>query len=94
MREVSQNKFPLPDNLTLYQPQGCKACDNIGYRGQVGIFEIMHISREITRLIASRAAPEEIYNQAIKEGMFTLVQDGLRKVIRGETTLEELKRVN
>ncbi|MDP2918287.1 MAG: GspE/PulE family protein, partial [bacterium] len=94
MREVSQNKFPLPDNLTLYHPQGCEACDNIGYRGQVGIFEIMHISKEITRLIASRAAPEEIYNQAIKEGMFTLVQDGLRKVIRGETTLEELKRVN
>jgi len=94
MLKVSQNKFPLPENLTLYHPQGCKACDNIGYRGQVGIFEIMHISREITRLIAGRATPKEIYNQALKEGMFTLIQDGLRKVIRGETTLEELQRVS
>ena len=94
IKKVAQNKIPLPEKLTLFKPKGCPLCENIGYRGQTGIFEIMHISRMIRKLIASRSAPEEIYSEALQGGMFTLIQDGLRKVVRGDTTLEELKRVS
>lgn len=93
IKKIGQNKFLLPAKLILYKAKGCKKCEEIGYKGQIGIFEVLNVSPPIRRLIATRSTPEEIYNQALKEGMTTLIQDGLRKVIQGKTTLEELKRV-
>lgn len=94
IKKVIGINYSLPNPLILYRPKGCPACDNLGYKGQIGIFEIMNISREIRHLIADRADADSIYNQALKEGTFTMIQDGLRKVLNGETTLEELKRVS
>jgi len=94
IKKVIQDKIPLPEKLTLFRPKGCLACENMGYQGQIGLFEIMNISKAIHKLIASRGTPDEIYTEALKEGMFTLIEDGLRKVVQGDTTLEELKRVS
>lgn len=92
-RSIVQNKFPIPEDLTLYRAKGCKKCNDIGYKGRIGIFEMMSISKKIRELISNRASPTEIHQQALIEGMILLIQDGIYKVIKGITTLEELKRV-
>lgn len=93
MRKVCQDKFKVPDKLTLYQAKGCPQCNGIGYKGRIGIFEIMHVSEKIRALVGRRASPDEIHAQALAEGMILLIQDGLYKVMQGVTSMEELKRV-
>ncbi len=93
IRKIISNKFPLPDKLTLYQAKGCPRCSGIGYKGRIGIFEIMYISEKIRTLVGRHASPEEIRTQALTEGMVLLIQDGLYKVVQGLTSMEELRRV-
>jgi len=77
----------------LFRGKGCKVCGYRGYRGRIGIFECLSVSKEINRLILNRADSTTIKEQAIKEGMTTMAQDGLRKVEAGLTTIEEVLRV-
>ncbi|RJQ33124.1 MAG: type IV-A pilus assembly ATPase PilB [Actinobacteria bacterium] len=78
---------------TFYRAVGCKKCSNTGYKGRVGIFEIMRINEEIQKLTVGRATGQEIKRAAIKAGMKTLKQDGFEKVMDGVTSLEEIVRV-
>ncbi len=78
---------------TTYKGNGCKICHNTGYSGRIGIFEVLEITKEIKALIVKKADSEIIASQAIKDGMTTLLDDGLGKVKRGLTTLEEVLRV-
>jgi len=71
---------------------GCKSCVNTGYRGRVGIFEIMHISDEVRTLLLKGATTAELREQAIEEGMITLLRDGMFKVKAGITTPSEVLR--
>jgi general secretion pathway protein E len=71
---------------------GCKACANTGYLGRTGVFEILPISDGIRRLVASRAEISEIKNCALKEGLITLVKDGMMKAKAGVTTPAEVLR--
>lgn len=80
-------------SLTLYRGKGCPACGDLGYRGRTGVFELMEMSEEIRRLVMKGANADEIRVQAVKEGMKTMLQDGLDKVLSGETTIEEILRV-
>jgi len=73
--------------------RGCDACNNSGYRGRTGIFELMLMTARIRELTFNEASTNEIRRAAIEEGMKTLFQDGLQKALRGVTTLEELFRV-
>ncbi len=80
-----------PENfrgVQLYKGKGCLECNNTGYKGRVGVFEVMSISPEIRRLIISRASTDEIREMAVKLGMKTLREDALDKVRSGITTLE------
>ena len=77
----------------LYRPGGCAHCANTGYRGRLALHEVMVVSEEIERLIVMRAPTEEISKYAISQGMRTLRDDGLAKVMLGETTIEEVARV-
>jgi len=77
----------------LYKGKGCKVCGYRGYKGRIGIFECLSISKEINKLILERADSSAIRAQAIKDGMTTMAQDGLRKVEAGLTTIEEVLRV-
>jgi len=87
--------FPLEgdDILTLYRPKGCSKCNDTGYKGRIGIYEIMLMSETIKRLTVEKATAEEIKEVAIAQGMKTLRQDGFEKVRLGITSIEEIMRV-
>lgn len=78
---------------TLWRPVGCRNCSQTGFRGRMAVNEVMPVGEEIERLALSRAAASEIKKVAVAEGMVTLRDDGLRKVARGDTTLDEVIRV-
>ena len=77
----------------LFRPAGCSRCGKTGYRGRLGLYEIMPISEEIEMLTAERKSSEDIKKVAIEQGMVTLRDDGLEKVRAGMTSLEEIFRV-
>lgn len=75
---------------TFYQPVGCSECMNTGYRGRIAIFEVMRMSPAIARLTMERADTKRIEEVARKEGMTLLLHDGMQKVMRGLTTIDEV----
>lgn len=81
------------ENIRFYRGKGCGQCRDTGYKGRLGIYEVLEISEEIRGLIMNMKDAETIKKQAIKEGMVTMFQDGLRKTIMGKTTIEEILRV-
>jgi type IV pilus assembly protein PilB len=81
----------LPDKL--WRPKGCKKCGGTGYRGRMGVHEVMLMSEEISRLTVEGATAEEIKRVAVEQGMMTLRLDGLEKVRMGQTAIEEITRV-
>ena len=83
----------MNDKKELYIGKGCSNCIDTGYVGREGIFELMTIDDELRELIMANAGANVIKQMAIKKGMYTLRQDGLRKVFAGETTIEEVLRV-
>jgi type II secretory ATPase GspE/PulE/Tfp pilus assembly ATPase PilB-like protein len=85
--------FPYKDDLVLYRPKGCSKCGNSGYRGRTGIHEIIVGTEPLKSLIQGRAKMEEIRAQAIQDGMTTLMQDGIRKVLLGQTDLLQVRKV-
>ncbi|MDR7545469.1 MAG: ATPase, T2SS/T4P/T4SS family [Armatimonadota bacterium] len=103
--ERCREPIPLPDDLartaasaegeapTVYRPRGCEFCEGTGYRGRVGLFEIMLVSPQIRDLIARNAPASELAQQAAADGMYTLYDDGLAKALAGVTSLEEVYRV-
>ena len=84
--------FPNQNSLMVFKGRGCKICHNTGYEGRIGIFEVLEISPEIRKLITTRCDANEINRLAIKEGMKTMLADGLNKAARGITTIEEVLR--
>jgi type IV pilus assembly protein PilB len=74
-------------------PEGCDECSHTGYKGRIGIYEVLGVSIPIQKMITANATSEQIQEQAIADGMTTMQTDGLVKVLRGNTTLEEVLRV-
>jgi type IV pilus assembly protein PilB len=88
--------FPLDSGektVTLYRPSRCVRCNNIGYRGRVGIYEVLFVDETIQQLIMERRSAREIKTAAVAGGMVTLRRDGLMKAKQGITSLEEIMRV-
>jgi general secretion pathway protein E len=79
-------------NPSVFEPQGCHACEGAGYRGRLGIYEVLVVSERIREMIQARSPAPEIQAQAIAEGMTTLYEDGLRKASRGMTPIAEVLR--
>jgi type II secretory ATPase GspE/PulE/Tfp pilus assembly ATPase PilB-like protein len=77
----------------IFEAQGCPKCNNIGYRGRTTVSEILEITREMEELITKQPTTSEVEDLAIKQGMITMTQDGILKVVEGITTLEEVGRV-
>jgi type IV pilus assembly protein PilB len=82
-----------PDIQQLFKPAGCPACANTGFRGRIGLYEVMQMSEEIERLTVDRASADAVKAVAVQQGMMTLRDDGLEKVRMGLTSLEEVARV-
>jgi type II secretory ATPase GspE/PulE/Tfp pilus assembly ATPase PilB-like protein len=88
------SKVEVPKDIeALWRPKGCPKCRGLGYKGRVGIFEILKVDSDVKELIENLASEDEIRNVALEKGMITLEQDGMLKSIAGETSLEELQRV-
>jgi type IV pilus assembly protein PilB len=83
------------DNLpeVVYRGVGCKKCGNTGYRGRVGVHEVLMMTEDISRLCVEEATADDIRRIAMEQGMLTLRQDGLEKVRAGMTSMEEVMRV-
>ncbi len=81
------------EDVTLYRAKGCRKCHNAGYKGRIGIYELMLVSDEIQNACLERKSSEEIEKIAISQGMETLREDGFKKVKQGITSIEEVLRV-
>jgi type IV pilus assembly protein PilB len=96
--ELSQARFALEnlaaaDGMGLYRKRGCPRCNQTGYKGRIGVFQLMVMSEQMSRLASQHASREELERAAMEEGMGSLWDDGLAKVASGLTSLEELGRV-
>ncbi|MBL7084981.1 MAG: Flp pilus assembly complex ATPase component TadA [Candidatus Omnitrophica bacterium] len=80
-------------DLTFYKPGACSKCNNLGYKGRIGILEVLKITPKIKELVLQKAPEVQIKSTARREGMRTLRENGLAKVIKGVTSLEEILRV-
>ena len=81
------------DTLLFYRGKGCKQCNNDGYRGRVGIYEILEISKELANAILKKASPDELTTIARQQEMITMVEEGFLKAKAGITSIEEVLRV-
>ena len=81
------------ENIKLFKPVGCESCSGTGYRGRMGIHELMEGTPEIKLMIKKQANTEEIFKAAMQQGMSTLKQDGIMKVFKGITDISEVRRV-
>ena len=78
--------------MKTYKGKGCATCNNTGYKGRVGLYEVMEITDELRELVLVGASGLELRRKAVEEGMLTLRMSGLRKVKEGLTTIEEVAR--
>ena len=92
---VQEHFIPVGANkeIRVYQGKGCKACHNSGYIGRIGIYEVLEVTKKIRELISAKADADLISQAAISEGMTTMLDDGLMKVAKGITSVEEILRV-
>jgi len=79
--------------MKFYKGAGCEVCNNTGYKGRIGIYEVMPITPRLREMILNGATSDEIREAAREEGMYTLREDGIRKIKKGITTVEEVMRV-
>ena len=81
------------ENVTIYKKKGCPVCNNTGYKGRIGIYEIMEVTKGLAHVIATGGTAEEIKAFALKEGMNTLAMASAIKVKKGITTIDEMRRI-
>ncbi|MEI8104043.1 MAG: ATPase, T2SS/T4P/T4SS family [Candidatus Moraniibacteriota bacterium] len=87
-------KVEVPNDIkVLYQSNGCDQCNHTGYKGRIGIFEVLTINENIEKLIVELGGENDITRVALEDGMVTMTQDGILKAITGITSLEEVWRV-
>jgi type IV pilus assembly protein PilB len=90
---VSPEVMAASDGMAFYRKKGCPRCGQTGYKGRIGIYQLLVMSEEIEALAVRRANREELESKATEQGMRSLWDDGLAKVVSGVTSLEELGRV-
>jgi len=93
LSEALRSQTKITKSLKLQHGKGCPKCNHTGYRGRIGIFEVLPVDESIVSLVLKQASSNEILEQAKKDGMLTLKQDGVLKVLAGITTIEEVWRV-
>ena len=91
--ELGLHKFAPPGDITLYHAKGCKECAQTGFIGRVSILEMLPMSDPLRTHIMRHANSAELRTEAIKEGMVTMYEDGMRKALNGVTAFEEVLRV-
>ncbi len=88
------DKENIPENVsTIWEAGGCDKCNNTGYKGRIGVFEAVIMDKEVEALIKASASEREIAEVAVSQGILNMQQDGILKVLKGVTSLDELARV-
>jgi type II secretory ATPase GspE/PulE/Tfp pilus assembly ATPase PilB-like protein len=82
-----------PKGIALYRAKGCARCDRTGYKGRMGLYELLAADAAVKRLVQTRAPVTELAAAAVANGMRTLKQDGIDKVIRGLTDVPQVRTV-
>jgi type IV pilus assembly protein PilB len=90
---LSDHGFPARSDVEAYDPVGCPRCGGTGYKGRVGLYEVMTLTEEIRKLAITRAGSDDISAVAVRNGMRRLREDGLEKVKLGRTSIAEVARV-
>ena len=98
VEKIKKNLSDIPENIipkeiTVYKKVGCEKCGGTGYKGRIGIYEVVFVSDSLEKLVATNPSHQDILTEAKKNGFITMFQDGLIRVLEGETTLEEISRV-
>ena len=94
LADIKNPKIKVPTELKFYHGKGCVKCGNLGYKGRLGLYETIPMTPEIQKMIQKDDVTDnEIEEEAIKNGMINMTQDGLLKALNGETSLEEVFRV-
>ncbi|PIU69904.1 MAG: pilus assembly protein PilB [Zetaproteobacteria bacterium CG06_land_8_20_14_3_00_59_53] len=86
-------RIDIPKGLTFYAPKGCKQCSDIGYKGRLGVHEVLYVTDQMRELIGKGGSARDLLRLAREEGMFTLFEDGLSKALQGVTSLAEVSSV-
>ena len=90
---LRESGYDVDDDVECFEAHGCPRCGKTGYRGRIGIYEVMEVSEAIRSLVMRRGSSDEITRVAVDEGMLRLRHDGLAKVRDGVTSLSEIARV-
>ena len=89
----AKKDIKVSDPLLIYAPKGCDNCGFTGYLGRVGLYEVLSMTDELAELIQKNPLESLIFKVAQKQGMLTMEQEGIKKVLDGQTTVEEVIRV-
>ena len=90
---LQENGFPAHVDIEAFEPVGCSRCSGSGYKGRLGLYEVMSVNEEIRALTIERASADRITEVAVRDGMRRLRQDGFEKVKLGRTSIAEVARV-
>ncbi|MFA6514023.1 MAG: GspE/PulE family protein [Patescibacteria group bacterium] len=94
LASINNPAITIPENFVFYKGAGCEKCGQLGYKGRLGLYEAITMTPGIQKIISSETTTDyEIEQEAVKNGMVTMLQDGIIKALAGETTLEEVFRV-
>jgi general secretion pathway protein E len=93
VEQFGLRRFSSAKDITLHHPKGCALCAHTGYTGRISIMEMLPMTDPLRSLVMKHANSSELRDEAIREGMVTMYEDGLRKAVRGVTTFEEVVRV-
>ena len=93
VEQMRLNKFSKEPEITLWHAKGCSYCANTGYIGRISIMEVLPMTDSLRSLVMKHATATELRAEAVREGMLTMYEDGLRKALKGVTTFEEVLRV-
>ncbi|MDF1498673.1 MAG: GspE/PulE family protein [Patescibacteria group bacterium] len=88
-----KNDFDLNDEIKIFQGRGCSECKKSGTSGRIGVYEVLSMTPEIEAIMSSKISDTDIEKEAKNQGMITMKQDGILKVLKGKTTIEEVLRV-
>jgi len=91
--EKVKKEIKIPEPLTIFEPVGCRDCHNTGFSGRIALFEILEMTPQLAEIILKEPSEAKILEEATRQGMLTMKQDGILKVLDGITTIEEVLRV-
>lgn len=92
MSPMAKEEYDLRSDFWIWEPKGCNHCGESGYSGRIGIFEILQMTKELEKIILSDLSETKLTEEAFRQGMITLRQDGVIKVLQGKTSVEEVMR--